>query len=166
MEAYDWTKFCKRIDTKASIETVYGAISTQAGLESWFLRLAEFTTADNRLRRKHEAIEKSDAYRWLWHGYGDDTEETGTILDANGKDKVQFTFAGSWTVTITIGKEQGETVITLWQENIPTDEKSKANRHLGCATGWTFYLANLKSVLEGGLDLRNRDELLKNVVNS
>jgi len=54
----------------------------------------------------------------------------------------------------------------LWQENIPTDEKAKVSWHLGCATGWTFYLTNLKSILEGGLDLRNKDELLTNVVNA
>src|SRR5271170_173669 len=166
MDAYDWSKFCRRIDINAPIETVYKACSTQAGLESWFLRVAEFTTTENRLRRKHEAIEKGDTYRWLWHGYGDDTEEQGNILAANNTDSIQFTFAQTCTVTITIAKEQGETVATLWQENIPTDEKSKASWHLGCSTGWTFYLANLKSVLEGGLDLRNKDELLKNVINA
>ena len=30
------------------------------------------------------------------------------------------------------------------------DDASRANYHLGCLTGWTFYLANLKSILEGG----------------
>jgi uncharacterized protein YndB with AHSA1/START domain len=166
MQAYDWTQFARRIDTKASVETVYKAISTPAGFECWFLRLAEFTTLTGRLRRKHEALEKGDTYRWLWHGYADETEEKGTILNANGQDTVEFTFAGSCTVTITVSKEQGETIITLCQKNIPVDEKSKANWHLGCSTGWTFYLANLKSVLEGGLDLRNKDEMLKNVVNA
>ena len=38
--------------------------------------------------------------------------------------------------------------------------------NVGCKTGWTFYLANLKSLLEGGIDLRNKDELLKDVINS
>lgn len=166
MEAYDWSKFCKRIDIKAPVETVFKAWSTQAGLEAWFLRTAEFTSPDGRLRRRQESIEKGDTYRWLWHGYDDSTVETGTILDANGKDMLQFSFALTCAVTVTIAKEQGETVVTLWQENIPTDDKSKSTWHLGCATGWTFYLANLKSLLEGGLDLRNKDESLRNVVNA
>jgi hypothetical protein len=30
--------------------------------------------------------------------------------------------------------------------------------------GWIFYMINLKSVLEGGLDMRNRKVELKNVL--
>jgi hypothetical protein len=30
-----------------------------------------------------------------------------------------------------------------------------------CQLGWTFYLANLKSVIEGGVDLRNKNVDLK-----
>lgn len=37
---------------------------------------------------------------------------------------------------------------------------------LSCKTGWTSYLANLKSVLEGGIDPRNKNEQLKAVINS
>jgi uncharacterized protein YndB with AHSA1/START domain len=166
MSDYDWSKFCKRIDIKAPAEAIHKAWTTQAGLEGFFLRTAEFTNPEGRIRRKHESIEKGDAYRWLWHGYDDDTEERGTILEANGTDKLQFTFAGQCTVTISITKEQNENIVTLWQGNIPTDEKSKTNWHLGCSNGWAFYLTNLKSILEGGLDLRNKDELLKNVVNA
>jgi hypothetical protein len=118
------------------------------------------------LRRKTEFIKNDDTYRWLWFGYGDETEERGTILEANGTDLVKFTFAGTCTVTIAIKQEQGISIVELWQENIPVDDKSKASWHLGCSTGWTFYLANLKSVLEGGLDLRNKNEELKRVVNS
>jgi hypothetical protein len=32
--------------------------------------------------------------------------------------------------------------------------------------GWVFYLANLKSFPEGGIDLRNKNEKLKSVINS
>jgi hypothetical protein len=37
---------------------------------------------------------------------------------------------------------------------------------VGCGEGWTFYLTNLKSILEGGVDLRNKEMKLKNVINS
>jgi len=57
-------------------------------------------------------------------------------------------------------------VVELWQENIPGDEDSKVNLHMGCTKGWTFYLTNLKSILEGGIDLRNKNISLKNVVNA
>ena len=41
-----------------------------------------------------------------------------------------------------------------------------ASIYVDCSYGWTFFLANLKSVLEGGIDLRNRNVDIKNVVNS
>ena len=47
---YDWTQFTKRIPINASIESVYELWTTQAGLEKWFLRKAEFTAVDGRLR--------------------------------------------------------------------------------------------------------------------
>ena len=166
MSDYDWSKFCKRIDVNAQADIIYMALATQAGFESWFLRTAEFKAPDDILRRNTEFIKKDDTYRWLWFGYGDDTEERGTILEANGTDLVRFTFAGTCVVSISIKNELGLSIVELLQENIPLDEKSKANWHLGCSNGWTFYLANLKSVLEGGLDLRNKDEKLKRVVNS
>jgi hypothetical protein len=37
---------------------------------------------------------------------------------------------------------------------------------VGCQLGWTFYLTNMKSIAEGGIDLRNRDIDFKNVVNA
>ena len=52
------------------------------------------------------------------------------------------------------------------QSEIPIDDNSKENIRLGCAFGWTFYLLNLKSVLEGGLDLRNKDSELNGVINN
>ena len=54
----------------------------------------------------------------------------------------------------------------LTQEKIPLDEESKVNYHLGCMEGWTFYLANLKSILEGGIDLRNKNVNLTKVINA
>ncbi|MNF09593.1 hypothetical protein D3C80_2102910 [compost metagenome] len=63
-------------------------------------------------------------------------------------------------------QEEGETVVEITQSEIPTDERSKVYYHLGCSEGWTFYLANLKSVAEGGLDLRNKNEKIKRVVSS
>jgi hypothetical protein len=63
-------------------------------------------------------------------------------------------------------EENGYHIVELVQENIPEDDNGKHNWHLGCKTGWTFYLANLKSLAEGGIDLRNKDENLKNMINA
>jgi hypothetical protein len=166
MSSYDWSRFTARIDVRSSVENVYAAWTTWVGLERWFLRVAEFTKPDGGIRDHAAAIQKGDRYRWLWHGYDDSAIERGLIEEANGRDSLRFTFARSCLVSVNMTIEEGLTIIELRQENIPVDEVSRVNYHLGCMTGWTFYLANLKSTLEGGIDLRNKNEKLHKLVNS
>ena len=166
MSHYDWTKFTLRIDIKSSPIAVYNAWATRSNLESWFLRRAEFSTPDEKLRNESSYIRAGDNYLWMWHGYEDKNAETGKILDTNGRDFIKFTFAGSCVVTVTTKLMEGRTVMELIQDHIPTDENSKVNIHIGCMKGWTFYMANLKSVIEGGVDLRNKNINIKNVINS
>lgn len=166
MSHYDWSKFKLKVDIRATPIAVYNAWATQANLESWFLRKALFTTPDGKLRHENAPVQPGDTYLWRWHGYDDKTQEKGTILDLNGKDFFKFSFAGLCEVSITCKLIEGRTIMELNQEKIPTDEISKVRLHLGCNNGWTFYLANLKSIMEGGLDLRNKNVNIKNVVTS
>jgi uncharacterized protein YndB with AHSA1/START domain len=163
---YDWARFVKRININAPVSAVYQAWATRHGLETWFLRQALFTQKNGSIRDAAALVQPTDTYAWLWHGYGDDTVEHGTILEANGTNTLTFTFGQAGTVTVTIKTEQDETIVELAQQNIPADEKAKVYYHLGCSTGWVFYLTNLKSILEGGLDLRNKNVGLKNVVSA
>ena len=135
-------------------------------MEYWFLRLSEYKKPDGAIRGNKEYVEKGDTYKWLWHGWPDDTVEHGTILDCNGKDFFKFSFGKAGNCAVTIKKEEGEMMIELVQDRIPTDEQGMHYWHLGCKTGWTFYLANLKSLYEGGIDLRNKNEKLQQVLNS
>lgn len=155
MSAYDWSRFSQKIRIKVPVQKVYEAWTTQQGIESWFLRLSEFTTADGKLRAPDESIAAGDTYRWLWHGYPDTVQETGTILEANGNNKLHFSFGEAGNVTVNLTEEDGHTIMEIVQENIPTDEANKVTYHVGCQTGWTFYRANMKAVLEHNIDVRN-----------
>jgi uncharacterized protein YndB with AHSA1/START domain len=166
MPEYDWSRFELRVSVDAPVETIYKAWATQDGIESWFLRSAVYFTSDKRRRNKNEFIETRDRYTWLWHGYDDDTVEHNDILDANGSDLVSFVFAGHCIVTVFIGMLDNQAIVQLTQENIPTGEDGKINIHIGCMEGWIFYLANLKSILEGGKDLRNRNPNIGKVINA
>lgn len=161
-----WNSFTLRIPVKASVVEVYNAWTTQAGLEKWFLRLAKFTSIEGRERLRDEEIEAGDKYHWLWYGYSDEVTEEKRVVETNGKDLLKFIFTGDCLVTVSIATELDETICTLRQENIPLDQNPMSNLMLGCSNGWTFYLANLKSVLEGGLDLRNKNPDLSNVISS
>jgi hypothetical protein len=95
-----------------------------------------------------------------------DAIERGKIVEVNGTDLIEFTFAGECDVVVKLAQQGEDVIVELTQSNIPTDEASKQNIRLGCASGWAFYMVNLKSVYEGGLDLRNKTEGLRGVVNS
>jgi uncharacterized protein YndB with AHSA1/START domain len=166
MSNYDWSRFVTRINVNAPIEKLYWCWSTREGMEYWFLRLSEFKDRNGNLRKADEPVQKDDTYTWRWHGWGDDTTEYGTILDANGKDSLKFSFGKAGNCAVTIKNEEGENIIELVQDTIPTDAQGMHYWHLGCKTGWTFYLANLKSLLEGGIDLRNKHVKLQQVFNS
>lgn len=165
-EENNWTQFSVRININADRQQLYDAWTTQAGMERWFLRFAGFYAPDGVQRKSGEPVQQGDTYHWRWHGYPDDTDERGTIPECNGKDRFVFIFGKAGTCIVSIYQEQGETIVALKQENIPDDEKGKFNFHIGCKTGWTFYLANLKSIYEGGTDLRNRNEKLQHMLNA
>ncbi|MBN9295455.1 MAG: SRPBCC domain-containing protein [Filimonas sp.] len=168
---YDWSTFTKRIDVKCAIQQAYDAWTTQDALEQWFLRSAVFHTAEGKPVERTTPVQANDTYLWHWHGYDDATSERGKIVAANGKDYVCFTFCSEaaqtdMQVSVTIKTEVDSTIIELKQFNIPTDERGKVSFHIGCTEGWVLYLANLKSILEGGVDLRNKNEALKRMINS
>lgn len=164
--SYDWSKFTVRINVNAPVEKLYHAWATRAGMEYWFLRLSEYKKPDGSLRTADEFVSKGDSYRWLWHGWPDETAEYGEILDCNRKDLFKFSFGKAGNCNVNIYTDQGETIVELVQDNIPIDEKGMQYWHVGCKTGWTFYLANMKSLYEGGIDLRNKNEKLQQVINS
>ncbi|HET6255002.1 MAG TPA: hypothetical protein VFE32_13055 [Puia sp.] len=159
----NWSEFKLRINTTAPIEKAYVALSTPGGLESWFLRRAELTSG-GKSRQPGEQIQKGDEYSFQFHGYPDSKSHTGRWLGADGKSVVSFTFSQELPVTISLYRECDETIVELVEAFDPTDEGVARSHYLGNMKGWIFYLVNLKSVLEGGLDLRNRKVELQNVL--
>jgi uncharacterized protein YndB with AHSA1/START domain len=156
MENFNWTAFTKRIAIKAPMKQLYEAWATVSGIERWFLSNAEFTGADGHPIPRTSLITAGSHYSWRWFLY--DMTESGKITEANGTDFLQFTFAGECLVDVQLKQVDEYVLVELTQHNIPTDDRSKREIRIGCATGWAFYLVNLKSVYEGGLDLRNKDE--------
>jgi uncharacterized protein YndB with AHSA1/START domain len=166
MEKYNWSRFVTRIDINAPIEKLYWCWATKAGMEFWFLRMSEFKDRDGSLKSNDAFVNAGDTYRWRWWGWPDETTEEGSILDANGKDFFKFSFGKAGDCAVTLKTELGQNIVELVQDNIPTTEQGMHYWHLGCKTGWTFHLANLKSLLEGGIDLKNKNEKLTNMLNS
>jgi len=164
MKDFDWTSFSRKISIKASMSELYDAWAIPEELEKWFLSKALYTRSDGSKVGPREHIQPKDKYQWSWHTW--DIVEEGEVLETNGKDLIKFSFAEVCPVEIKLEQLKEEVLVTLTQSNIPTDEKSKKDVRLGCHEGWSFYLVNLKSIYEGGVDLRNMNDGLKGVINS
>jgi hypothetical protein len=124
-----------------------------------------FSVAINIMAPAETEVKPGDTYRWLWHGWPDESGENGMIIDANGSDFMRFSFGKAGICSVHINPYENEYIVHLTQEEIPDTEEGRQNWHIGCKTGWTFYLANLKSVLEGGIDLRNKDVSMQELLN-
>jgi len=162
--AKDWTRFTKRITIDSTTRAIYNAWTIPEELEKWFLSQARFAKPNGQVRTPAERATTGDSYEWEWYGYSDGSPETGTVIEANGHDRFSFTFADESIVEMAIISEEGEKVIELTQKNIAADENLQI--YIGRGEGWVFYLANLKSYLEGGIDLRNKNERIVHVINS
>jgi len=147
--------FTKKIYIKASVEKLYGLWATKEGIESWFLRNAEFVSAEGNTKKATELVEAGDRYIWKWHNW--DGQEAGKVLQANGSDYIEFSFAEFSKVSITLEDKGNAVLLTLKQFEIPLDEESKMNIYNGCSNGWTFWLANLKAFLEFGILLNETE---------
>lgn len=164
MKNFDWTAFTKRIAVKASLAEIYTAWTVAAKLEQWFLERVVFRVDSGSAPEYTQVAQSGTQYDWYW--YLDTTPMQGEILQANGKDFIQFTFEGGSRVDVRLSTLDAYVIIELRHYNIPQDDHSRQHIRLGCSNGWAFYLHNLKSVYEGGIDLRNKDPRLGVMINN
>lgn len=160
----EFSEFKLRVNIKTSVGNVYRAWTTPIGMESWFIGNVVFMDKDGAERSKEDQAREGDEYALSWHHSPEKVGMRGKVLKANGKNLYSFLFSKGFPVTVSIYSEHGETICELIESNLPTDEDSVRMHFVRESKGWIFYLANLKSVLEGGLDLRNRNPDIKNVI--
>lgn len=153
-----------KILIKAQMQDIYNAWCKSSELERWFLKKATFYDQSKKPIQGDVRCESGYFYSWSW--YLHDAVENGKIILANGTDRLQFTFEGDCLVDVKLTDKLGYTQVELHMKNIPLDELSKQEIRLRCQSGWSFYIVNLKSVYEGGLDLRNKDERFNPMVNN
>lgn len=163
MQNFDWTRFTLKIAIKTDMQTLYDAWSKPSEVEKWFLKSCAYSD-NGRPVGRNEPAQAGNSYDWRWFLYSE--TESGKIIQANGNDHFEFSFAGNCTVSVKLSEQHEHTVVELTQSDIPTDDASKKDIRLGCHNGWSFYLYNLKSVYEGGIDLRNKDDRFPPMLNN
>lgn len=163
MKDYNWTEFSRKIAINAKLKDLYDAWTIPSNIEKWFLSKANFYDGSNQID-KDSSILRGNTYEWHWYLY--DGIGEGKINEANGINHIQFTFAGDCIVDVHLEQHIDYVMMEISQKNIPTDDESKREIRIGCDFGWFFYMLNLKSVYEGGIDLRNKNPELKGMLNN
>lgn len=171
---FDWSQFQLGIYIRATPDDLFDRWATSEGLTRWFLRAADFAPSegpppsktgpkvvippfdDLDPRAAGERCQAKDRYRWEWYYNGGIAGE-GWISDVRPPTKLVFTFGDRMEVEVRLRKQRGLCEVNLRQFNIPITPLGRSSMHLGCRVAWAFFLANLKSVVEGGLDLRETE---------
>ena len=153
-----------KILVKTTMNDVYRAWTSSGELERWFAKKATFFSPDRQVLPPGELAVSGSRYQMSYHLQ--DEVENGKFWEANGNDHLRFSFAGDCVVDVKLQEKYNWIMVDLHMTEIPTDDISKQEIRLGYYKKWSFYLVNLKSVLEGGLDLRNKDENFKPMLNN
>jgi len=141
--SYDWSKFTLKIFIKAPQSRVFDAWLNDKSITKWFTSSA-----------RHDA-RKGGNIAWGWQA-GDTFE--GKFVSIKKNQSIVFTFGNHGEkVRVRTLKSGHGTVCEIHQYDMRTSPKDRWMMHRGCLQGWTFFLANLKSVLENRKDLRSKD---------
>ncbi len=171
---FDWTQFRLGIYIQARTEDVFALWTQASGLCRWFLRTAEFAASDGppaegrrkvvippfdelASRGEDEPCRHHDRYRWEWHYAGGVVGEEW-IREIRPPTKLVFGFGDRMEVAVGLRKRGRFCEVDLRQYHIPTAPRARHDLHMGCRVAWAFFLTNLKSVAEGGLDLRETEQ--------
>ncbi|MBE2217919.1 MAG: SRPBCC domain-containing protein [Ignavibacteria bacterium] len=148
---FDLSEFRHSILLSLSSEDVYGFIASSQGICSWFIGEAEFTQPAGRFRLPNENASAGDIFRWKW--LGKNLQIEGEVLYSVEGEVFEFTFGKSFIVSVTLKEQNGRTLFTLHQsyrDGVQKDDFA----HINCCVCWVFFMTNLKSVAEHGIDLR------------
>lgn len=137
------------------------ALRTKSGVESWFLKRADFVDDQSVARQPFETCGSGDAYWWEWF---EGTIEQGTIITSE-QGRLEFTFGQDVTVMIDYEAIADGTLVKLSQVHDIRDPELKQRAYTSCLQAWTFYLANLKAYVEHGIDLREKAPTRRDHIN-
>ena len=142
-KSYDWTQFTLKIEIAVPPQKVFAAWTQKRLVTRWFSVEA--------------SIEPKKGGRLFFAWLGGDKMEA-KVLGIRKPSLFHFPFGRKGEqVAVKIAKIRGGSLVTLHQFGMKTGARDKVNMHMGCKEGWTFFLTNLKSFLEHGIDLRSHD---------
>lgn len=158
---FNMNEFSHSILLNTTPRSVFEYAATPEGLTKWFIGNAEYTRNGN-LVPSEELISAGDSYRWKW--LAKDYETTGKTIQVIKDERIKFTFGSMFEINVSVVAENSRTRFTLSQNYKPGTAKNDF-AHINCCVCWAFFLTNLKSVVEHGIDLRETEANDESLVN-
>jgi uncharacterized protein YndB with AHSA1/START domain len=148
----DWTCFHLYVAIDAPVESLFNAWATSGGMESFFVEMMVIRNADGKLLEPGETTSIGCGYTWRWDS---GALVTGEFLDVIRNREVSFTF-GESKVRIRIHPQQSGNILELCQYDMEDTEENRMHLHTNCRAAWVYFLTVLKTLLEQGIDGRDR----------
>ena len=161
-EFFKQDRFSHAILLNSSIDDVFKLIATSEGICKWFMGTAKNIALNGKERNNIEIVQTSDEYEWQW--LKKNLKLKGRILEVKNPNIIRFTFSPLYIVTINLSEDNNRVKLILEQE-CTKDFNGDSFNYFNCCVCWVFFLTNLKSVIENGIDLRETeiiDEMLIN----
>ena len=152
-DTYDWSKFEITYYYNAHITRVFRTFTESQGLESFFIARSVYTDQQGAVRDEHEQPRAGDTYQWQFRQA---FSVSGTISEIKQKQQFSFSF-GPMQVDVYFRVLGNQTEVHLVQSNIPDTKSGKVFGHLNCRSCWVFFMTNLTSILDYGVDLRDEN---------
>ncbi len=161
-ENFNWKNFSHGTIVNMEIDIMYDAIHTSEGLEEWLVGEANFKR-NGKVLSKEDYIFTGDTYHWKW--LAKDYEVKGKVLGSFPDRRIQFTFGDNFEVSIQLKSMQDSRTKVILEQRRTDGKETPDFGFLNCCVCWVFFLTNLKSTQEFGVDLREtkvREEFLVN----
>lgn len=130
---------------RAPVTKVFDALTNPKMLSRWFLKSAALDQ------------KKGGKYSFTPFAHDDNDERGGNVLEFRKNEKlvIDWPWAEDTKVTFITKKTGNNTLLRIIHSGFK-DQESK----LGHLAGWTYYLTNLKSVIENKKDLRSTRDVI------
>ena len=151
---FNMERFHHSIYLNKSADEVYKMAATASGLSKWFMGNVEYRSPEDILRNENDIIQQGDSYSWHWLAKNLSLE--GKVLKVQQDNLAAFTFGSLFIVTIMVKEDKGRTLFTLTHQYVNGAAKNDF-AFINCCVCWAFFITNLKSVLEHGIDLRETE---------
>jgi uncharacterized protein YndB with AHSA1/START domain len=148
----DWTQFDLHVAIAAEPERILESWSTVDGMESFFVEMMRITGPDDLERAPSKTAQPGDKYIWRWHN---GRSVSGTYQKPQADNEVRFTF-GESNICISVIPYRDGSLLRLRQFDIAETEEAKMHIHANCRGGWVYFLTILKTLLEKGVDGRDK----------